>query len=80
MSDRHALLRLPGFGRPRRASLVAGLVVLTLGAPTAGVRAADPIAAAAQGILRPTIQYEEALAHARDRTVFAPGERVSVPF
>jgi spore germination protein YaaH/flagellar hook assembly protein FlgD len=31
-------------------------------------------------VLQATIQYEEAVAHAGDKTDFAPGERVTVPF
>ena len=30
--------------------------------------------------MRPTVQYEEAMAHAADKTTFAPGGRVTVPF
>ena len=32
------------------------------------------------GPVQPTVQYEEALAHAGDRTAFMPGGRVTVPF
>jgi spore germination protein YaaH/flagellar hook assembly protein FlgD len=32
------------------------------------------------GAIRPTIQYEEAVAHAGDRTAFTAGGRVTVPF
>lgn len=67
--------------RSRRhlAGLAAGLFVLAASAPFSGVGAAAPTAAPADQ-LRPTIQYEEAVAHADDRINFAPGERVSVPF
>jgi spore germination protein YaaH len=34
----------------------------------------------AAGEARPGIQYEEAIAHERDRIAFAPGDRVTVPF
>ena len=30
--------------------------------------------------MRPSVQYEEAMAHAADKTTFAPGGRVTVPF
>lgn len=51
-----------------------------MSAPLTGVGAAAPGDAASAGALRPTIQYEEAVAHADDRIAFAPGGRVSVPF
>ena len=44
----------------------------------AGERRPGPGAPDAE--MRPTIQYEEALAHARDRIAFAPGDRVKVAF
>jgi len=50
---------------------VAGL------APIAGADAAEPSGGAG---LVPTIHYEEAVAHASDRLVLAPGGRVTVPF
>jgi len=37
-------------------------------------------AAGSEAGLQPTIQYQEALAHAADRISFTPGARVSVPF
>ncbi|MEO8570469.1 MAG: glycosyl hydrolase family 18 protein [Chloroflexota bacterium] len=67
-------------------ALVAGLLVLATLAPAAPARAigrvqaASAASTAAAGTLQPTIQYEEALAHAGDTTVFAPGDRVTVPF
>jgi spore germination protein YaaH/flagellar hook assembly protein FlgD len=54
--------------------------MLAVTAPLAGVGAAAPAADLAPGALRPTIQYEEAVAHAGDQIAFAPGGRVSVPF
>ncbi len=45
--------------------------------PAAGVSAASPDGGAG---LQPTIQYEEAVAHADDKIEFAPGGRVTVPF
>ncbi|OGO53935.1 MAG: hypothetical protein A2Z32_14160 [Chloroflexi bacterium RBG_16_69_14] len=70
---------------PRRAgtrflALAAGLLIIAGIAPTAAIRAADPVGSKAAGVVQPTIQYEEAVAHAADRIAFAPGERVSVPF
>ncbi len=48
-------------------------------APVTRVGAAIP-GDAGTGALRPSIQYEEAVAHADDRIAFAAGGRVSVPF
>ncbi len=69
------------------ALLLAGLAPL---APVVSVAASDAAGDAAAGdltvtdgppaTLQPTIQYEEAVAHAGDKTTFAPGDRVSVPF
>ncbi len=67
--------------------LVAGLA--PAGADAAG--SAPPVAPAGSAThagdpapqavrLQPTIQYEDAVRHAGDRTDFAPGERVSVPY
>jgi spore germination protein YaaH len=46
--------------------------------------AADPVpggdSAAGVGAPRPSVQYEELMAHAGDRIAFTPGGRVSVPF
>ncbi len=54
-----------GAGEPRSVPVAAE--------PRSAVTAADPQ-------LRPTIQYEEAMAHAADDVTFAPGDRVTVPF
>jgi len=59
------------------AGLLAGLAPVAV--PPAPVAAAAPSAAPAGG-LSPTIQYEDAMAHANDRITFTPGERVTVPF
>src|SRR6476659_1029852 len=79
---RHVARRRPW----NRCLLVASGVALLAGLlPTATIEAATPAlhraqAAAAGSGLQPTIQYEEALAHASDRIAFAPGDRVKVPF
>ncbi len=65
--------------RPRVAALLTGLLLLVGTAPTVGARTPRPEGAASTGV-QPTIQYEEATAHAGDRIVFAPGNRVTVPF
>lgn len=66
--------------RSRLIALLSGVFVLAAGAPAAGVGAAGPPESVAADAVRPSIQYEEALAHADDQIVFAPGGRVSVPF
>jgi spore germination protein YaaH/flagellar hook assembly protein FlgD len=60
---------------------------VTLVAPAAASEAAGEAATADLAVsdappatLQPTVQYEEAVAHAGDKTAFAPGDRVSVPF
>lgn len=66
----------------RRRSVVAlfgALLMLGATAPLTGVGAAIP-ADAANDAIRPSIQYEQALAHADDEIAFTPGGRVSVPF
>ena len=83
-SDRHQIAR-SGLRQTRRKALlsaVAGLVVLAVSAPFSATGAVGPRAVAheAAGSIRPTIQYEEAVAHAGDRIAFAPGERVTVGF
>ncbi len=61
----------------RRLGLVLGALVLAGLLPVAPVGAASPRGGAG---LQPTIHYEEAEAHARDKIAFAPGGRVTVPF
>ncbi len=70
--------------QPRRRSTIARRSGLVLGAlflagllPVAPVGAASPRGGAG---LQPTIHYEEALAHAKDKIAFTPGGRVTVPF
>ena len=55
---------------------------LVAGLPAPPTAAAEPPSAPPAGGagLRPTVQYEEALAHADDRIAFTPGGRVTVPF
>jgi spore germination protein YaaH/flagellar hook assembly protein FlgD len=63
--------------------LTAAVVIVATTAPAAGARSdVDAPAAARPGPteVRPTIQYEEALAHAHDRIPFVAGERVKVAF
>ena len=74
-----SLLRRPSASPTaiRRLGLVAGLVVLASLLPVASAGAASPRGGAG---LQPTIQYEEAQAHADDRIAFTPGGRVTVPF
>jgi len=80
ISVRRLIARPAGSGPSRLLPVAAGLFVLAASAPTAVIRAADPVQTAADGSPRPTIQYEEAMAHAADKTVFAVGDRVTVPF
>ncbi len=69
--------------RDRRLVLVVVTFLVAALAPLAatpsGVDAASPRDAPAGG-LQPTVQYEDAMAHADDRIAFAPGDRVTVPF
>jgi spore germination protein YaaH/flagellar hook assembly protein FlgD len=75
--------------RPWPATAVAlgvGILLLTANLSPTVVTAAEssrgPSAAPAVAdlALQPTVQYEEAVAHAADRTRFTAGSRVSVPF
>ena len=61
--------------------VVAGFVAAMgpLAAAPSRVDAASPRDMPPGG-LQPTVQYEDAMAHADDRIAFAPGDRVSVPF
>ena len=77
---RVAVARAPG-------ALAAALLVLGWRSPPAGAVGADGAGTrpSARGGLRPpplqpTIQYDEAVAHAGDKIAFAPGDRVTVPF
>lgn len=68
-----------GSARSRSVTLLAGLVLLIGTAPAADAGGQRPQAPPPDG-LQPTIQYEEATAHAADKITFAPGNRVTVPF
>jgi spore germination protein YaaH/flagellar hook assembly protein FlgD len=57
------------------AALLAGLAPVAM--PSAAAAAGPDTSA---GGLSPTIQYQEAMAHANDRIAFAPGGRVTIPF
>ncbi len=80
MIPRRPIRRPVVASRSRLAALLVGLLLLAAGAPVAGVGATEPSAIGPAGVLRPSIQYEEALAHANDQIDFAPGGRVSIPF
>ena len=75
-----ALRRRHTRSRTRLAALACGLLLLAVSAPLTGVGAAIPSDAAPGSALVPTVQYQEAVAHADDQIAFAPGGRVSVPF
>ncbi len=70
----------------RAVALGAGMLLIVVNLPATLVAAAEPAAEAtaapamADPGLQPTVQYQEAVAHAADRTRFAAGARVSVPF
>ena len=66
--------------RRRLLALGASVLVVIGIVPLAAVSAASPSASAHLAALQPTIQYEEAMAHAADRTVFTAGDRVTIPF
>jgi hypothetical protein len=80
MSARRPDRRSTGTTRSRVLALAAGLIMLSAAAPTAAVHAADVTSAGSDTTGQPTIQYEEALAHAADKADFAPGGRVTIPF
>jgi spore germination protein YaaH/flagellar hook assembly protein FlgD len=60
--------------------LFATIVLLIGTVPATVVSAAEPTIRPETGVVQPTIQYDEAVAHAADPLVFTPGERVTVPF
>lgn len=66
----------------RATGALAGLLLLLGAVPAAHVGAAPAPGAGDAGLmsLRPSIQYEQAVAHARDATTFSAGARVTIPF
>jgi len=73
----------PALRRSRLAALAGAVLAIAVSAPLAGAGSAAPgqvADPATGGSIRPTIQYEEAVAHADDRIDFAPGGRVTVAF
>ena len=58
----------------------SGVSVAHSAPPAHSAHSAPPAHSAPDGGLRPTIHYDEAVAHAHDRIAFAPGDRVTVPF
>ena len=69
--------------RAKLLALTAGAVLLVAGLPASLAAAAEPAAGPAPAeapALRRTVQYEEAMAHAGDKTTFVAGDRVTVPF
>ena len=70
----------------RAVALGVGVLMLIANVPTAPVTAASPSAEASAPpatsdlAVQPTIHFEEAVAHAADKTRFVPGDRVTVPF
>ncbi|HEY8636765.1 MAG TPA: glycosyl hydrolase family 18 protein [Candidatus Limnocylindrales bacterium] len=82
-----SLARHPGSLTTRCLAIAAAVLLVGWTIPAAPLRAADLAGAAAPtadtgapGAIQPTIQYDEAMAHAGDKIAFAPGDRVSVPF
>jgi spore germination protein YaaH/flagellar hook assembly protein FlgD len=68
----------PRRGRSRLALTAIGLIVL--GASAQAVDARADHRSGEDPTIRPSIHYEEAVAHASDRIEFAPGGRVTVGF
>ena len=66
--------------RARSLAIVAATVLLIGAGPLSVVSAAQPQEPSGLDLLQPTIQYDEATAHAADRIAFTAGERVTVPF
>ena len=82
MPTHHPPARLVASARSRTIALAASLLMLVAALPVTLTVAAEPKSAPPAGGpgLRPTIQYEEAMAHADDTTTFVAGDRVTVPF
>lgn len=66
--------------RSRALSAATGLLALAVLVPSTPASALERDELPVGPILRPGIQYEEALAHADDDIAFTPGDRVTVPF
>jgi flagellar hook assembly protein FlgD/GH18 family chitinase len=80
MTARHPFCRRRSPGRARVVAVLVGSVLLAASAPAAGVSAEVSRGEATSAAARPTIQYEEAVAHAADKIAFSAGDRVTVPF
>jgi spore germination protein YaaH/flagellar hook assembly protein FlgD len=74
----------PGTAAAHRAHIPAALAVALLAAvalaPSAALAANEPGDPGAAADEPPSVQYEEAVAHAGDRIAFSAGDRVTVPF
>ncbi|MEA2608909.1 MAG: hypothetical protein QOJ75_1152 [Chloroflexota bacterium] len=67
----------------RAAGFLAGMLIIIATVPVAGAGASTPSGgspADAAATQHPSIQYQQAVAHAGDKIPFAPGARVRVPF
>jgi hypothetical protein len=75
-------------GSGRLHVLALSLLLVVVAVPVTAVQGSEPPIDATppaatgdpQGSVQPTIQYEQAVAHAGDRIPFTAGERVTVPF
>ena len=81
MIARHPTVHSASPGRIRRRclALAAGLLVVAGITPAAHAGGAGP-RGPDEATAVPSIQYEEAMAHADDRMSFEPGGRVTIPF
>ncbi len=59
---------------------LAGSSVVAAGHPAPAAAAAPAVGAMDASLGSPTIQYEEAVAHAGDKNAFVPGDAVTVPY
>jgi spore germination protein YaaH/flagellar hook assembly protein FlgD len=78
ITTRRAAQPVPAGSRVAAFAAVALLLVSL--ASTTAVSASDAVGEGTLSSLQPSIQYEEAVAHAGDRTSFTAGDRVTVPF
>ena len=83
------LHRRPRATRSGRIRVLAlSLLLVVAAVPATAVQGYEPpidatppaVTRDAQGSVQPTVQYQEAVAHAGDRIPFTAGERVTVPF